>query len=135
MQINTLVSLSAILLDADYYTFIHSGRHVIDGLSLLSASHLIPIKARAWIDLNERKNLGEDVDEKNIRKHKNDTLRLYQLLTPTQRIALPESIKQDMQYFLDYLENDVPETLKHLGIKATKYKEIFNNLRQIYCIV
>ncbi len=132
---DTAVSLSAILLDADYYAFIHSGKHQIDGLSLLNVSHLIPIKARAWIDLTERKNFGEAVDEKNIRKHKNDILRLYQLLTPTQRIELPASIKLDMQYFLDHFENIEPDTLKNLGIKSTNYKEILSNLRQVYCIV
>ncbi len=132
---DTAVSLSAILLDADYYAFIHSGKYQLDGLSLLGASHLIPIKARAWIDLSERKNLGEDVDEKNIRKHKNDILRLYQLLTPIHRIELPESIKVDMQYFIDHLENVEPDALKNLGIRSINYKEILTNLRQIYCIV
>jgi hypothetical protein len=131
---DTAVSLSASLLDVDYYTFIHSGKHQIDGLSLLNASHLIPIKARAWIDLSKRKNLGEDVDEKNIRKHKNDILRLYQLLTPAARIVLPEPIKQDMMHFLDHLETDEPDTLKNLRLKTTNYKELLSNLRQIYCI-
>ena len=99
---------------------------------ILNASHLIPIKARAWIDLNERKNRGDDVDEKNIRKHKNDILRLYQLLTPTQRIELPESIKQDMRYFLDHLGTDEPGNVKNLGINFTNFQGLLINLRQVY---
>lgn len=128
------VSLSAILLDSDNYSFIHAGKSLIDGLSLLNATHLIPIKARAWINLSQRKSRGEDVDEKDIRKHKNDILRLYQLLAPTQRISLPESIKHDMVQFLTHLENDKPDVLKSLSLKSTSYKEILSNLRQIYCI-
>ena len=37
-------------------------------------------KAKAWLDLTERKNAGENVDSKNIRKHKNDVFRLTALL-------------------------------------------------------
>jgi len=44
---DTISSLSAILLDDDYYQFIHSGKLQIDGLSVLGAAHLIPLKARA----------------------------------------------------------------------------------------
>lgn len=39
-----VASLSAILLDEDYYRFIHSGKLQINDLSILSAAHLIPIK-------------------------------------------------------------------------------------------
>ena len=35
----------------------------------------------SFIDLNERKATGETIDEKNIRKHKNDISRLATLLT------------------------------------------------------
>ncbi|MGA2143218.1 MAG: hypothetical protein ABSG94_12480, partial [Brevinematales bacterium] len=44
-------SLSAILLDDDYYYFLLSGKIVIDGITLLKPEYLIPIKARAWLDL------------------------------------------------------------------------------------
>ncbi|MCK4516434.1 MAG: hypothetical protein KAU31_14325 [Spirochaetaceae bacterium] len=48
-------SLSAILLDDDYYVFLQTGRRVIDDLPIVTASHLIPLKARAWIDLSARR--------------------------------------------------------------------------------
>lgn len=31
---------------------------------------------KAWLDLSERKAAGEDIDSKNIKKHKNDVFRL-----------------------------------------------------------
>jgi len=86
-------SLSAILLDEDYYNFTQSGKQEVNGLSVVEASHLIPLKIRAWLDLGNRKQSGDLVDEKDIRKHKNDILRLYQLLTPASRIEAPLSIK------------------------------------------
>lgn len=37
---------------------------------LLDAAYLIPFKAKAWIDLSERKARGEHVDSRDIRKYK-----------------------------------------------------------------
>lgn len=125
-------SLSAILLDEEYYQFIHSGKLQVDGLSVLGATHLIPLKVRAWLDLNNRKNMGTSIDEKDIRKHKNDVIRLYQLLTPTQRIPLPQSIKRDLQDFLDHIQNDRSIDFKNLGIKNTRLEVLLDNLRSIY---
>ena len=132
---DAVTSLSAILLNDDYYHFIHSGKRQISGLSIVNAAHLIPLKARAWIDLETRRIVGEAVDEKDIRKHKNDILRLYQLLTPTLRIVTPEPILHDMRQFLDRLEKDPSIDFKNLGLKAT-LQEVVANLRKIYgCVL
>jgi len=42
-------SLSAILLGEDYYDFVLEGARVRDGLSVLAAEHIVPLKARAWV--------------------------------------------------------------------------------------
>ena len=42
---------------------------------------LIPFKAKVWLDLKERKLNGDQVDSKNIKKHKNDVFRLALLIT------------------------------------------------------
>lgn len=99
----SIVSLSAILLDDDYYQFTHSGKRDIGGVSVVEASHLIPLKARAWLDLINSKQSGLEVDGKNIRKHKNDIIRLYQLLTPTTQVLMPTLIREDMKKFLYYI--------------------------------
>jgi hypothetical protein len=75
-------SLSAILLDDEYYAFIMAGRRESDGLPWVGEDRLIPLKASAWVDLNARQAKGEAVDAKNIRKHANDVMRLSQLLAP-----------------------------------------------------
>ena len=43
-------------------------------MSVLNAEHIIPFKAKAWLDLTERKANGEHVDSRDIKKHKNDVL-------------------------------------------------------------
>ena len=93
-------SLSAILLDDDYYTFLRSGTTAVGGIPIMGAAHLIPFKAKAWLDLTERKSKGGKVDSKNIRKHKNDIVALYALLPQEIRISLPAPIARDMEKFL-----------------------------------
>lgn len=60
-------SLSAILLNQEYYQLLMRGRKVIDGVSVLSASYLIPFKAKAWLDLNDKRNAGMHVDSRDIK--------------------------------------------------------------------
>ncbi|MEA3424145.1 MAG: hypothetical protein U9Q80_10180 [Bacillota bacterium] len=75
-----IVSLSAILLNKEYYQFIMNLRFEIDGMIVADERCLIPLKARAWLDLKQRK---QAVRTKDIKKHKNDIYRMTQLLTNT----------------------------------------------------
>ena len=100
-------SLSAILLNDDYYSFLRSGLTTVDGIPIIGAAHLIPLKAKAWLDLTERKSKGGQVDSKNIRKHKNDIITLSDLLSQEIRMILPDSIAGDMEKFL--ADVDSPE--------------------------
>ena len=69
-------SLSAILLNDDYYRILMDGKVVRNELSVLRPEYLILFKAKAYLDLNQRKVNGEEVDSKNISKHKKDILRI-----------------------------------------------------------
>jgi hypothetical protein len=53
-------------MDDAYYAFLHSGKRTIEGISIVGPEHLIPLKARAWLDLTGRKGAGEAVDAKSI---------------------------------------------------------------------
>ncbi|WP_231114289.1 MULTISPECIES: hypothetical protein [Pseudomonas] len=108
-------SLSAILLDEDYYTLLRSGRHQSEELTYISADRLIPFKAKAWLDLSQRKANGEAVDAKNVRKHRNDVLALAGLLTG-EVIELPTSITADMALFLERL------AVEEIDFKALKIR-------------
>lgn len=98
-------SLSAILLDDDYYSFLKSGLKHTGLLSFIGADRLIPFKMNAWIDLSTRKSLGEKIDSKVINKHRNDVVRLSALLTEN-IIIIPEKIYIDMNNFLAQLSKD-----------------------------
>lgn len=123
-------SLSAILLDEAYYQFLRSGTTQVAGISVLDAAHLIPFKAKAWLDLSQRKANGEAVDSRSIRKHKNDVFRLFALLNPDIRIAAAASIYQDLREFLSKMETEDVD-LKQLGVRRGK-EEILSALMAVY---
>ncbi len=125
-------SLSGILLDDSYYDFIHASKIDIDGIPTIPPEIIVPLKARAWLDLTDRRNAGEKVDDNDIKKHKNDVFRLFQVIEPEKRIALPEIIKGDLQRFLEAVIADPPVALKPFGLGNTKFDEIVELLRNIY---
>ena len=124
-------SLSAIILDEGYYNFILEGREEYQGVPVLNESHIIPLKARAYLDMTERQGNGEKGLSKDISKHKNDVFRLWQLLTGEEKIELPEQIEKDMQSFISKMENDSP-VLKDLGINKIKVEEVLSSFKNIY---
>lgn len=56
-----LSSLSAILLDEDYYNFLLEHSQVNNGLRIANNESLICMKAKAYLDLSERKASGENI--------------------------------------------------------------------------
>lgn len=124
-------SLSAILLNEDYYSMLLKGRTVLSDITVLSHTYLIPFKAKAWLDLRERRAGGQHVDEKDIRKHKNDIVRLATLLTGTEQCELPDPVRRDVALFFKELRNE-PVNLKTLKISGIKFEDILEVLSQVY---
>jgi hypothetical protein len=129
----TVASLSAILLDDDYYAFIVESHRNIDGLPWIGAEQLIPLKARAWLDLRERKAAGERVDSKDIRKHGNDVIRLSQLLTPDMQVTLVPRIAGDLGRFLTSLASDQSHNPKELRIDLS-LSEVIDRVGHAYLL-
>ena len=86
----------------------------------MSPTCLIPFKAKAWLDLTERKLNGEQIDSKNIKKHKNDVFRLAQLITANTRQLLSPEIEKDMKALLFKITDETVD-LKSLGIRGTEF--------------
>lgn len=125
-------SLSAILLDDAYYTFIMTGRRDVDSLPWIGEDRLIPLKAVAWLELSARNEQGEHVDAKNIRKHVNDVLRLSQLLAPADRIDVVEKIAFDMKRFVDAVAKDNSLDPKALGLGSATVADILARITLAY---
>lgn len=102
---------------------------IVDGIPVLSPTCLIPFKAKAWLDLKERKSNGEQIDSKNIKKHKNDVFRLAQLITANTRQFLGPEIAEDMRKFLSEI-TDEDVDLKALGVRGTDKQKMIATLYQ-----
>jgi len=99
-------SLSAILLDDAYYDFLKSGLSNVSGVNIPDAAHLIPLKARAHIDLNERHNAGQHVNSADLRKHKRDAISLVSLVPVGSHVELSAPLKEDMRHFVETLHEE-----------------------------
>lgn len=116
-------SLSAILVNEDYYSLILKTREIQDDLSMIRADGLIPLKARAWLDLVRRKKAGEHIDTDDIRKHRNDVFRLALTLPTGGQFPLSESIRADLEKFIEAFpveSSDWPGILNSLRVTFRK---------------
>ncbi|MDO5441645.1 MAG: hypothetical protein Q4F55_03715 [Bacillota bacterium] len=120
-------SLSAILLNNDFYNFMINGRTTIDGVSILMAEYIIPFKMYAWLNLKEQKASGEHVNDKDLRKHKNDVFRLLQIARTDNVITVTGEVKAAISLFLTRIENEEVD-LKQLPFSKAEALEIIKSL-------
>lgn len=102
-------SLSAILMDEDYYKVVYDFREVTGGLPLITPPGIILLKARAWLDLSARERAGEHVDSKHIKKHRNDIFRMTMILPAGEIFSVSQSVYDDLQQFLGAFPTESPE--------------------------
>jgi hypothetical protein len=115
-----LSSLSAIMMNDDYYHFTLEHSSIENGIRLANIESLIVLKAKAFIDLSDRKVKGEAIDEKNIRKHKNDIFRLATMLTEADSFTLSSEIQDDIDGFCQKVSQFLPDNafFKSIGVPA-----------------
>ena len=95
------------------------------------AAYLIPFKAKAWMDLTDRKAAGEHVDSKNIKKHKNDVFRLTELIDPTAKVVAPQGVYADIQEFVQRMKKENLD-IKQLGLVGRTKEKILEELKAMY---
>lgn len=127
------ISLSAILLDDEYYEILREGVTVVDGVSVLDLEHIILFKIKAWLDLSARKENGETIDSKNIKKHKNDIFRLSASIEKESQIQVTGNVRQDTELFIAKCKEE-PVNLFNLGIKNTTFDELLDVLETCYLL-
>ena len=123
-------SLSAILLNDDFYNFMLEGRKIVAGVSVLAESYIIPFKMNAWLDLKRRKEAGEHVNERDYKKHKNDVFRLLQIMNPDEKVSVSGLVRGSVENFLGEIEKEQIR-VEQLGLMITK-EEAMELLKRIY---
>ncbi|SMP38747.1 hypothetical protein [Anoxynatronum buryatiense] len=127
----SIVSLSAILLNDVYYDSLVKGKRSVDGYSIIEIETIILFKMKAWLDMKKRKEAGEQVDSKNMRKHKNDVFRLLSNVTPSKKIETAKGIQKDITEFSELILTDKPD-LRNLRIKGTDFEELLGLLKDVF---
>ncbi|MDY0235299.1 MAG: hypothetical protein RBR71_04695 [Gudongella sp.] len=127
----SIVSLSAILLNEVYYDLLVKGKQMVDGYSIIEIETVILFKIKAWLDMKARRETGEQVDSKNIRKHKNDVFRLLANVTPSIRIEIAEEIQNDIIHFIKQMNEEKP-VIENLGIRNSSLAELLKILGDIF---
>lgn len=124
-------SLSAILMDDAYYEFLQSGKRVVDGVRIAGAEQLIPLKACAWLDLNERRRNAGQGDSRDIKKHRNDVLRLSAIVDRDLMSFVPETVKKDLNAFLAAIGEESID-LGALGLRGQTLASVMRKLQEVY---
>jgi hypothetical protein len=132
-------SLSAILLNDDYYKFVRKEKILLDGAPIVPPQCLIPLKARAHLDLKKRKVDGDtSVRDKDIKKHRNDVFRLSLSIAPADHYDLQDSIASDVKDFLETLPTDsddwdaIKKALKASRLDLPAPEESIRRIKDIF---
>lgn len=123
-----LSSLSAILLNDDYYKLITDNCKTVDDIQIVTPECLIALKVKAFLDLSER-----NADTNKIKKHKNDIFRLAPTLIEENRCVVPETITNDLKRFIDVVKTE-PIDLKMLNVNVGTKDQILDVICKIYGI-
>ena len=103
-------SLSAILLDPDYYKLVTGMRSFSKGgLPTVRMDVLPLLKAKAHLNLQNDKRDGKFVSEHDLTKHRNDVFHLAYLLQGKFGGILPDRVAEDMLSFLNIYHPGAPE--------------------------
>lgn len=137
-----LGSLSAILMNDDYYSFARKNAEEINGLHLATTAALICLKAKAFLDIGERLEKADWANEseksklqKDHKKHKNDVIRIALILTGNDKTELPGHVKQDLQQFIEFAKADPPDykqLAKNFGAGTIDPEQIFEQMNKTF---
>ena len=111
-------SLSAILLDDEYYDLLEDGVTEIDSMPVLSLDYLPVFKIHAWANLSDDRARGGRVHADEVNKHRRDVLRLCALFKPGSRVELPGSIRGEIRRFVSERPWD-DNMMRNLGLNSS----------------
>ncbi|MCB9092979.1 MAG: hypothetical protein H6620_10515 [Halobacteriovoraceae bacterium] len=122
-------SLSAILLDHEYYSLIKNNGVKKDGIYILNDLALIPFKAKAYLEIKQR---GED--SRSWKKHRGDIINLtVAFLTSETREELKGKVREHFIEFIEQLESELTSDIIEGACKQkVQAQDILNVLRSTF---
>ena len=98
-------SLSAIIMDDDYYHFTITHSKLTGGLRHADSAALIALKSRAYLNLMNDKVEGKHVNSRDIKKHRSDVLKNVVIMEEDQVVA-PASVVSCVKEFVASIRAD-----------------------------
>ena len=122
-----LSSLSAIIMDDDYYLFTIEHSRLTDDIRHADSATLIALKARAYLNLLQDKQNGKHVNSKDIKKHRSDVLKNVVIMTEDE-VPAPASIVECVKEFVMSIRNDWAELANPLAKSLDQNTEFVDAL-------
>lgn len=122
-----LSSLSAIIMDDDYYQFTIEHSRLTDDIRHADSAALIALKARAYLNLLQDKQNGKHVNSKDIKKHRSDVLKNVVIMTEDE-VPAPASIVECIKEFVMSIRNDWAELANPLAKSLDQNSEFVDAL-------
>jgi len=133
LHYDDITSLSAIILDDDYYDLLRKGVLMVNGNEpILRVEYLILFKIKAHLDKMDAVSRGEKVQHADKSKHFNDILKLMIIVSEADHLplsTLPYKIRQDVLGFLELLNKMQKDNTLHAKLNDIK---LSNNKLMIF---
>lgn len=130
-----LSSLSAILMDDDYYHYTISHSVVVEGVHIANIESLIALKCKAYLEMIAIKQSGGSADTKHIKKHRNDVFRMVAALpTGTGMFSVPFSLYEGIRNFCVAVSGDMPDQnlIKDMGLRRGSPQQLLDRLNDMF---
>lgn len=128
-------SLSAIIMDDDYYHFTIANSSLTDGIRHANSIALIVLKARAYLNLVKDKANGKHINTYDIKKHRSDVLKNI-VITPSETVFVPSEIKLCIEEFIEEINSKrdelYPALAKSLNVTPMLIGQLLDQLNAIF---
>ncbi len=113
-------SLSAIMLDEEYYRYVIGGSIIEGGVRIADPLSLLCLKVKAFMNLKEEKKTNPNVHSADIKKHRDDVFKLLAMrIDPLTSVELPATMKNDVSVFINMMEKSLPNQSLRDSLKRT----------------
>lgn len=102
-------SLSAILLDEEYYRHTIDSSIIEEGICIANPLSLLCLKVKAFLNLTEEKKINPNVRSADIKKHRADVFKLLAMrIDPFTPVELSATMKDEVSVFINTMEESLP---------------------------
>ncbi len=128
-------SLSAIIMDDDFYHFTIANSALTDGIRHASPIALIALKAKAYLNLLSDKARGLHVNTRNIKKHRSDVMKSM-VIVEDGNVSAPSSVVQCVREFVAAIRSDydnlAPALAKALDAEPVLVGQLLEQLEILF---